>query len=117
MKKVAKPKEGLQPSSGKESDGDQQQKQATATAKTTGKGGFNAYRGPQGGEQAGPSHRGWPTLQQSVATARLKCAAAPSQSLKKTALKVTRQIQTQQRIQQQALQPAPACVFLPSESR
>ncbi len=100
---------------GKESDSDQQKKQATAKAMD--KGGFDAYQGPQDGEQAGPSHGaqgGWPTLQQSAARAGLKCAAAPSQSLKKTATKVARQIQVQQRIQQQALQLAPMHIFLPS---
>ncbi len=46
--------------------------------------------------------------------ARHKCAAAPSQSLKKSDAKVARQIQVQHKLQQQALQPPPACVFLPS---
>ncbi len=39
---------------------------------------------------------------------------APSQSPKKTTLKVACQIQVQQRIQQQALQLTLACIFLPS---
>ncbi|WP_297330587.1 hypothetical protein, partial [Pseudoalteromonas sp.] len=50
----------------------------------TGKGRFDAYRGPQDGEQAGPSHGGWPTLQQSAGVAGVKCTA-PSQLPKKTA--------------------------------
>ncbi len=37
---------------------------------------------------------------------------AQSQLLKKVAPKVARQVQAQQRIQQQALQPTPACIFL-----
>ncbi len=81
-----------------------------------GKGGFDAYQGPQDDEQAGLSHGaqgGWPTLQQSAAVARQKRAVAQSQSPKKTA-KVVQQIQVQQRIQQQALQPAPGRVILPS---
>ncbi len=112
MMNVARSKGGSQPSLDKESAGDQQQKQPAAKAKSMGKGSFDAYQGPQEGEQAGPSHGGWPTLQQSAATAGMKCTVAPSQSPKKTAPKVARQIQTQQRIQQQALQPAPACIFL-----
>ncbi len=102
---------------GKESDGDQPKKQAAAPTKVVSKGGFDAHRGPQDDEQAGPSHRaqgGWPTLQQSAATAGHKCAAAPSQSPKKSDAKVAWQIQAQHKIQQQALQPAPAHIFLPS---
>ncbi len=38
----------------------------------------------------------------------------PSQSLKKVALKMARQIQTQQRVQQQALQPTQMRIFLPA---
>ncbi len=97
--------------SGKESDGDQQKKQAAATAKMKGKGGFDAYPKSQDGEQAGPSHGApsdWLTLQQSAATVGQKCAAAQSQSPQRPGAKVARQIQAQQRIQQQALQPAPA---------
>ncbi len=110
-KKVTRSKDGSQLSLGKESDGGQQKKQAAAKPNLMGRGGFDAYWGPQGGEQAGPSHEGWPTLQQSAGVAGVK-RTAPSQSPKKTALKEAHQIQVQQRIQQQALQPAPAHVSL-----
>ncbi len=43
-----------------------------------------------------------------------KRAAVPSQSPKKADAKVMRQVQVQHRLSQQALQLAPACVFLPS---
>ncbi len=43
-----------------------------------------------------------------------KCAAVPSQSPKKADAKVARQVQVQHRLSQQALQLAPACIFLPS---
>ncbi len=79
----------------------------------TGKGGFNAYRGPQDAGQVGLSQAGWPTLQQSAAATGMKHMAAPSQSPKKTAAKVACQVQIQQRVQQQALQPSPAHIFLP----
>ncbi len=109
--RVARSKDSSQPSSDKERDSTKQKKQATAKLKPMSRGGFDAYWEAQGGEQAGPSHEDWPALQPASGTARVK-RAAPSQSLKKVATKAAHQIQAQQRIQQQALQPAPVRVFL-----
>ncbi len=114
-KKVAGSKDSSQPPSDKESDNDKQKKQAAVKekGKPMGKGGFDAYQGAQGGEQAGPSHEGWPACLSAVGAAGVK-HVAPSQSPKKVVMKVVQQIQMQQRVQQQAMHPAQMCIFLPS---
>ncbi len=114
-KKVVGSKDGSQLPSGKESGSDKQKKQATAKekGKSMGRGRFDAYRGAQGGEQAGPSHEGWPALPTAAGAAGVN-HAVPSQSLKKVAPKMARQVQMQQRVQQQAMHPAQTHVFLPS---
>ncbi len=87
---------------------------AAATPKRASRGRSDAYPRPDNGVQAGMSQEGWPTLQQSAPLMGHKCAAGLSPSPKKTKAKVARRVQVQHQLSQQALQPAPMRIFLPS---
>ncbi len=110
-KKVAGSKDGSQLPSDKESDKQKKQAAVKEKAKPTRRGGFDSYRGAQGGEQARLSRKDWPALPAAAGVAGVK-RAAPSQSPKKVATKVACQIQMQQRVQQQAMHLAQTRIFL-----
>ncbi len=110
-KKVTRSKDGSQPSLGKESDGDQQlrsrlhrSRQAEADSMPSGTAGRRAgwTKSRRLANSAAIGECGWSETHGAISVTKENCP------------KVARQIQAQQRIQQQALQLSPVCIFLPS---